>query len=133
MSFNEYTNSITSAYLIMGMPIKITEVLGKNSAVLHSDGLKLYDAMVEEYKASNQITLSFSNITHCTTAFLNASIGKFLSNYPNPLQVKKDLLISDLPTDSLINVKINRVIENVLDEKKRTTYDASIRTYFHED
>lgn len=111
-------------------PINIAEVIGKSSAVLHSDGLIVFSAMIESYTNKGKVILSFKNLTHCTTAFLNASIGKFLISVESPLAARKQLLIIDLNTDSLINTKIKRVIENAIDPEKRRSHDENFNTFF---
>ena len=116
----------------MDAPVVISKVINKSSAVLHTDGLLLFSAMVEAYSNDKKIILSFRNLNHCTTAFLNASIGKFLSEFPNPLIVKKQLLITELETDSLINVKIKRVIDNVINSEKRDRHDQNFHSSFEE-
>jgi hypothetical protein len=116
-------------YLIVSTPkiymktLTISEIIGKTSAVLHSDGLKTYELL----KISGErITLSFKDITHCTTAFLNASLGKFIiENKGNNIFVE----FSDLNTD--IQNKIDLVLENARNEKKMNSLDASARGYLY--
>lgn len=114
----------------MDTPIIISKVINKPSAVLHTDGLLLFNAMVEAFSIEGKVVLSFRNLNHCTTAFLNASIGKFLNQFPDPLKIRKQLLIIELETDSLINIKINRVIENVVNFEKRDRHDQNFHSSF---
>ena len=103
--------------------LKISKIIGKTSAVLHSDGLKTYELL---RTSGERITLSFKDITHCTTAFLNASLGKFI------IEIKgKNIVVefSNLNTD--IRNKIDLVLENARNEKKMTSLDSSARGYFY--
>ncbi|WP_254086318.1 hypothetical protein [Dawidia cretensis] len=48
------------------MTIVVTHILGKSSAILHADGLTLFEAI---RSSDSNATISFADITHCTTAF----------------------------------------------------------------
>lgn len=102
----------------------ITEILGKPSAILHSDGLVVYEQLLSIKKA--EIVLSFKNITHCTTAFLNASIGKYIIDNKLQSQVLK---FEDATED--IQSKIELVLDNARNEKKRTIIDNSARGFLY--
>ncbi|MBS1556279.1 MAG: DUF4325 domain-containing protein [Bacteroidetes bacterium] len=103
--------------------ISVSEVIGKSSAVLHSDGLILYEVLK---RSGSRITLSFNEIVHCTTAFLNASIGKFIIEAKGTNVV---LDFQDISED--VKNKIDLVLENARDEKKRANLDASARGYLY--
>lgn len=102
----------------------ISKTLGKTSAILHSDGLVVYEKLQGITK--DRITISFSGISHCTTAFLNSSIGKFIIENKG-----KDKLIyfADLSED--IQNKIELVQDNARNEKKRHSLDTSARDYLY--
>lgn len=103
--------------------LKIAEILGKGSAILHSDGLLVFAKLQSIDKS--QITISFEKITHCTTAFLNACIGKFvIENKTN-----KSLEFVDASED--IRNKIKLVLDNVQNEKKRSSLNDSARRFFY--
>ena len=105
--------------------LSVSEVIGKNSAILHSDGLKLYDVLRSSVEKGG-VDLSFKGIIYCTTAFLNASIGKLLVENPKFSTLIK---YSDIADDS-INQKIKLVIINANDDKKRNALENSSRSYF---
>lgn len=102
----------------------ITEILGKPSAILHSDGLIVYERLQTIEK--DEIVLSFKDVTHCTTAFLNASIGKYIID--NKLQTRV-LKFEDATED--IQTKIELVLDNARNEKKRTIIDNSARGFLY--
>lgn len=102
----------------------ISEIIGKTSAVLHSDGLITYEVLKN---SGDKILVSFKNISHCTTAFLNASIGKFIIENKGNSNIIVEF--SDLNDD--IKDKIDLVLENARDEKKRTSLDSSARGYLY--
>ncbi|WP_194972533.1 STAS-like domain-containing protein [Aquiflexum lacus] len=104
--------------------IKIQEILSKNIAILHSDGLKVYNALTEEFALRNEFSLSFESIETCTTAFLNASIGKLLLNAPESV---KKMKIIEASEDIL--KKIEWVKENALNEAKRHAREESMIEY----
>ncbi len=104
--------------------LTITEILGKSSAILHSDGLIIYERLQSIKKS--EIVLSFKNITHCTTAFLNASIGKYIID--NKLQSQ---LLKFEDTTEDVQSKIELVLDNARNEKKRTIIDNSARGFLY--
>lgn len=101
------------------MDINVFQTIGKSSAILHTDGLALFDRLET---ADGPIIISFKGIMHCTTAFLNASIGKFVMLSP---EARTKLKFID--TTSEIKHKIDVVIENAIDEKKRASLRASAK------
>ncbi len=104
--------------------IKVKEILGKNIAILHSDGLKVFDVIIEELVDNKKVTLDFTGISTCTTAFLNASIGKFLINSPESV---RDLETTG--TDESTLEKIEWVKQNALDQARREAREESLREY----
>jgi len=105
------------------MDIQVYDIIKKPNAILHTDGIKLYEKMAES--GVSKISLSFRNIGICTTSFLNASIGKFIYERGNP----KLISISDLSNNPTVKGKIRRVILNAIDQKKRTSQDKILRGY----
>ena len=102
----------------------ISETLGKTSAILHSDGLFVYEKL--QGIAKDRITLSFKGISHCTTAFLNASIGKFIIENKG-----KDKFINFTDVSEDIQNKIELVQDNARNEKKRNSLDTSARGFLY--
>jgi hypothetical protein len=106
--------------------IKIADIIGKKSAILHADGLKVYNYLVEELLRTPKLVVSFAGLEHCTTSFLNASIGKLLVNSPDVAQ-KISYVESD---DDMLLEKINKVTTNALNESLRQAHDEPVREYF---
>jgi hypothetical protein len=104
--------------------IKISEILSKNVAILHSDGLKVYNAIMEELASENHFVLSFEGVSVSTTAFLNASIGKILLNSPESGNKMK---IVDADSDILR--KLEWVKENALNQVKREARENALIEY----
>lgn len=95
--------------------ISVSQVIGKSSAVLHSDGLLIYEQMKSsQVSEKTDLTVSFEGVTHCTTSFLNASIGKFLLENPSTT-IKFD----GISKENSLMEKIDLVVENALNAKKR--------------
>lgn len=106
----------------MKTELTVTEIIGKSSAILHSDGLILFEKLKE---ANNlNIVLSFEGIQHCTTAFLNASIGNYVIESPD----KGEFLHFEATNEDLEN-KINLVLDNARDQKKRDSLANSSREF----
>lgn len=106
----------------MKTKLLVTEIIAKSSAILHSDGLILLKQLLSA--GNNEIVLSFKGIEHCTTAFLNASIG----NYVLGSQAKFNQLELEDTNDDL-NSKINMVVENAIDQKKNDSYLRLTKSY----
>ncbi|MEX2410026.1 MAG: STAS-like domain-containing protein [Candidatus Paceibacterota bacterium] len=104
--------------------INISEILNKPNAILHTDGNKLYDAIIESIPGSKEITLSFEGISHCTTSFLNASLGKLWMNKPE----LKDFFTFHEASPSLIE-KIEMVKDHALNQNKRENWESAAREY----
>lgn len=102
----------------------ISEILGKGSAILHSDGLIVYEKL--SALEDQEIVLSFIGITHCTTAFLNASIGKFIIDNKG-----NDRLIRFIQASEDILGQIELVQDNARNEKKRTSLENSARGFLY--
>lgn len=105
--------------------VKIIDIIGKSSAILHSDGLKVYQYLIEEILRTPKVVVSFAGLEHCTTSFLNASIGKLLMNRPEVVDK-----ISYVDADKMLQSKIERVQYNALNESLRQAHDQSVRDYF---
>ena len=112
----------------MNKPLRILNIIEKKSAVLHSDGLKLFDAIMKAYKPNNELRISFEGLEHCTTAFLNASIGKFLISIGKPADVIKDIIYESVSEST--DKKIKQVVEVSLNEKKRIRQNELVREVF---
>lgn len=100
----------------------VTDIIAKSSAILHSDGLILLKKLQEA--GTNEILISFKGIDHCTTAFLNASIGNFVLG-----DKAKREQIELVDTNDDLNAKINMVVENAIDQKKNDSILRATRSY----
>lgn len=87
--------------------LKIIDILNKKNAISRTQGLKLYNILIE----LNPSEISFEGIERVSTAFLNASIGKLY--YSGKIQSSDvNYIYSDVNT--IIEEKVNDVIENAL-------------------
>ncbi len=109
---------------IMKKRLVVTEVIGKSSAILHNDGLKLYELITSSAKQGD-VEVSFENLEFCTTSFLNASIGKFIQ------EMRSESGLSYVHAPKHILEKLQLVRENALDEKKRAIRDEAVREVFY--
>lgn len=99
----------------------IADILGKSSAILHSDGLVVFEKIKQA--KDEDISISFKGIEYCTTAFLNASVGKYI------VDTKGAKTINYIDVSEDIQNKITLVEENVRNEKKRNSLDDSSRGF----
>jgi hypothetical protein len=106
----------------------ISEILGKTNAILHSDGSKVYNEIIGLISESKKIDISFSGITHCTTSFLNASIGKVWMNNPDQ---NHDIFRFFDASPSLLE-KIDLVRDNALNRKKKENRDSAAREFLED-
>lgn len=108
--------------------LKIADILGKSSAILHTDGLKIYQDLLLLYKANGPLVVSFEGVDHWATAFLNASIGKFVMNLPDAQHiVRGKLQFQGVAKDSPLERRINEIISLALDKQKQSQHDEAIR------
>lgn len=102
--------------------LSIYNVINKNSAILHSDGLSVYARLSEmKNSSSEEIVVDFKNLEHITTAFLNACVGKIIQEDNSIL----DRLKFDNTPENL-GVRLKRVITLATDEKKRLAHNEAL-------
>ncbi len=114
--------------ITMTKTLHIFEIIDKNVAILHSDGIKVFEEIEKALKNNSILNVSFKNIEVCTTAFLNSSIGKiFLLNE----EYKKKIKLVEFENKELIEDKIQIVLKNIENKKSLESYENSIRTEFY--
>lgn len=85
--------------------IFVRDVVGSDSPILPTEGEKLYDVLNQSFDGKSPVEVSFRGITHCTSAFLNYSIGLFLTqNGGNAVNV------IDANPNSVWYKKLNRTL-----------------------
>lgn len=62
--------------------IHMSTIVSGGICVAASDGNKVHDAILSEFKKGNRVAISFQNVTRMTTAFLNAAVGQLYGEYP---------------------------------------------------
>lgn len=107
--------------------IKVKNIIGKSIAVLSSDGLKLYNAIVEDLAEKKTILIDFEGLDQITSSFLNASIGKIWMNAPDMAES-----INFKGTSSSLKQRIELVKENALNKERSLLRDETIREYLLE-
>jgi hypothetical protein len=105
--------------------IIIANILNSKSAVLHDEGLLLFKMLNSSISQNKSIQLSFEGLEDCTTAFLNASIGNLYIKH-NLETITTLLSFEGIENQSLLKTKIDRVIQNASDPKKREIHDDII-------
>lgn len=107
--------------------ITVKNIIGKSIAVLSSDGLKLYNAIVEDLAQKKTIVIDFEGLDQVTSSFLNASIGKIWMNAPDLAES-----LNFKGTSSSLKQRIDLVKENALNKEKGLLRDELIREYMQE-
>ncbi len=107
--------------------ITVRDIIGKPIAVLSSDGLKLYTAIVENLSDEKEIEINFDGLDQVTSAFLNGSIGKIWMNSPD---FANSFRFSG--ASASLQQRIDMVKENALNKDKSQLRDEVIREYLEE-
>lgn len=107
--------------------ISVKNIIGKSIAVLSSDGLKLYNAIIEDLAQKKNVIIDFDGLDQITSSFLNASLGKIWMNAPELAESVKFMGAS-----SSLNQRIELVKENALNKEKSLLRDETIREYLQE-
>lgn len=89
----------------MSASIKIKEITGNNLAVSALDGEKVFKQIIDRFNSNQVVELDFSDIDLTITAFLNSSIGKLYSIYPQS-KIRELLKITNLKQDEIHLLKI---------------------------
>ena len=102
------------------MKLIIKDILENDAAVLHNQGLVIYEIINKNIIAGSSLSLSFEGIKYCTTQFLNASIGKLYLNYEVE-QIEQLLHFENISKS--INLRLIKVIKNA---SRAEAYDKMI-------
>lgn len=98
------------------MTVNISDVLNSKDAILHSEGLKVFDLIDKAISKKEPVTLSFTGLRNCSSAFLNASIGKLYINYPSET-INLYFKYNGINKKPMLKERIDQVIENAKDYK----------------
>ncbi len=103
------------------MTISVKNIINSTIAAFHSDGLMVFQTLQKAVKEHQEITISFKGLKHCSTQFLNASIGKLYLMFEATLV--DQLLRFDYGALPNLTEKIAEVRENAIDSKE---YDSLV-------
>ena len=109
--------------------ICVKDIIGSKNAILHSDGLKLYNVLHEKYSSNNseKIIVDFKDINNLTSGFCNASVGKLFNEIPS---IKKgDLIIYGVENNYLLK-KIEDSIDLASDKESLKKYNNAMFSLF---
>lgn len=102
------------------MRLILKDILGNTDLLSRSLGHSLYTILEKEIKKNNSVKLSFDGIELCSSAFLNASIGKIYIRFH-----KKDV-DSLLEITDVTNYTIKETIADVIENSKDYEYHESL-------
>lgn len=88
--------------------IKVTEVVGNGLCISSEDGQRLFDLISNNFKEYHKVNLSFQDVKHLTSVFLNTSIGQLYASFSEEF-IREYLSVSDIETDDAIVLK--RVVD----------------------
>lgn len=103
------------------MTIEVKEIIKSPIAAFHSDGLAVFAHLQNAYSNNKAVNLSFQGVEHCSTQFLNASIGKLYLQFE--AAIIDSLLKYDTASIPHLAQKIEEVRENAINSKE---YDSLI-------
>ncbi len=103
------------------MTISVKNIINSTVAAFHSDGLMVYPHLEKAAQQNENITISFQGLEHCSTQFLNASVGKLYLQFDEHLV--DSILHYDYGQLPNLQAKIAEVRENAIDSKE---YDSLI-------
>ena len=61
--------------------MKLREIIGSTMATTPMKGMAAFDYVAEKISLSEPVTISFIDITDCTSAFCNSFVGKLYMKY----------------------------------------------------
>ena len=82
------------------IPISVYEVVGNPMCIATDDGHKVHGRISKALKEDRKVRLSFLNVSHLTSAFLNAAIGQLYGEFSENV-IKDGIQISDMEQDDL--------------------------------
>jgi len=98
------------------MIIKIKDVLNSKDALLHSEGLTIFELINKAISEKKQVTLSFTGLDNCSSAFLMSAIGKFYYDHPTETKtIEQYLKYNGIDKKYMLKERLEQVIENALD------------------
>lgn len=105
--------------------INLPDFLRKNSAILSSDGINVYNAIKSELEKGNEVQLDFSGLNRVTTSFLNSAIGTILVEQGEELLKQRRLVLCNISSPSLQH-KLNEVINLATNSELRQSYNNEV-------
>ena len=98
------------------MTVNISDVLKSKDALLHSEGLTIFELINKAISKNKKITLSFTGLDNCSSAFLMAAIGKFYYDHPTKTKtIEQYLKYNGIDKKYMLKERLEQVIENALD------------------
>lgn len=97
--------------------VNLTDIIGSTTAISPRTGQKAYEFAEEQIKQGHAITIRFSGVTDCTSAFCNTFVGKLYMNF-SPADIDR-LVVLEVPAErelwrkKLDNAKLLGTNENV--------------------
>lgn len=109
--------------------INLLDLLGKSSAILSSDGIRVYEAIRSELGKGNEVQLNFSGLNRVTTSFLNSAIGTILVEKGKGILESGQLRLVNTNAPSLQH-KLDDVIELATNTELRQTYNEEVSSEY---
>lgn len=116
---------------MMDSPIVVRTLIGKVNAVLDKDGRVLAEQLEEMWRHNGHVTISFEGINHVTSAFLNASLGRFLLHVGS-LAEREARRCSVAFVDLAPDEHRTAIVQHMLDQITRKALDAEYSRQYNE-
>lgn len=104
-------------------PLVVRAIIGKSIAAMDSDGQKVYETMTRVFEQYGHVTVSLAGVDLLTTAFLNASFGRFVLAANSALE--GEIRAARCTFIDLANPKMHSQIDNVRDLALDSDFSAA--------
>jgi len=118
---------------MMDSPIVVRTLIGKANAILDKDGRLLADQLEEMWHHNGHATVSFADINHVTSAFLNAAWGRFLlhvgslsDRQARARAVEFIDLAPDAHRTEIVQHMLSQITRKALDAQYSQQYDEAL-------
>lgn len=113
--------------------IVVRDLIGKANAILDKDGRLLAEKLEEMWQYHRHAVISFAGINHVTSAFLNASWGRFLMHVPEGTErdarahyVEFTELAPDEHREAIVQHMLDQIERKALDAAFSAQYDNAL-------
>lgn len=105
--------------------IRIIDLIGTPNAILHSFGMKVFEAAKSTVEQGERVSLDFHGVRNVTSAFLHASIGNLVR-----LSGNRDSVVIHGASGSDWTTRVDQAIRLALNPNEREIIDTELGKLF---